>query len=360
MSGVQPRIEVKDLVVRYGEGAPAVNGIDFAIAQGELVTLLGPSGCGKTTTLRSIAGLETPSSGTIRLNGQTVYSGTERRNVPVEKRGVSMVFQSYAIWPHMTVFENVAYGLRVRKAPQAEINAGVARVLEMVQMQAYADRPSSNLSGGQQQRVAVARAIAFSPNVLLFDEPLSNLDAKLRAEMRVELRELQRRLDITSLYVTHDQEEALAISDRVIVMSNGKIEQIGTPEEIYNRPSTLFVADFVGAANMIQGQVKGPGPSGTLLFEGQGGIAMEVEAPPNGRGGSVVALRSSYIHLTPMPETHNAVAGTIHRRMFHGDFIQYVVDWPAGQLIVRRPPTEHYAEGSAVTVSFLPEHCVLL
>ena len=360
MSGVQPRIEVKDLVVRYGEGAPAVDGIEFAIAPGELVTLLGPSGCGKTTTLRSIAGLETPTSGTIRLNGQTVYSGSERRNVPAEKRGVSMVFQSYAIWPHMTVFENVAYGLRVRKAPRAEINAGVARVLEMVQMQAYADRPSSNLSGGQQQRVADARAIAFSPNVLLFDEPLSNLDAKLRAEMRVELRELQRRLDITSLYVTHDQEEALAISDRVIVMSNGKIEQIGTPEEIYNRPGTLFVADFVGAANMIQGRVKGPGPSGTLLFEGQGGIVMEVEAPPNGRGGSVIALRSSYIHLTPMPETHNAVPGTIHRRMFHGDFIQYVVDWPAGQLIVRRPPTEHYAEGSSVTVSFLPEHCVLL
>jgi ABC-type Fe3+/spermidine/putrescine transport system ATPase subunit len=359
MSASQPRIEVKDLVVKYGD-AIAVDGIEFAIAPGELVTLLGPSGCGKTTTLRSIAGLETPSSGTIRLNSQTVYSGAERRNVPAEKRGVSMVFQSYAIWPHMTVFENVAYGLRVRKAPQAEVAANVARVLEMVQMQAYADRPSSNLSGGQQQRVAVARAISFSPNVLLFDEPLSNLDAKLRAEMRVELRELQRRLDITSLYVTHDQEEALAISDRVIVMSKGKIEQIGTPEEIYNRPSSLFVADFVGAANMIEGRVKGPGPEGSLLFEGQNGVTLEVEAPPNGRGGAVVALRSSYIHLTPVDGARNAVAGTIHRRMFHGDFVQYVVDWPAGQLIVRRPPTEHYDEGSAVTVSFDPRHCVLL
>ncbi len=359
MSGVQPRIEVKDLVVRYGD-ATAVDGVNFSIAPGELVTLLGPSGCGKTTTLRSIAGLETPSSGSIRLNGQTVYSSSERRNIPAEKRGVSMVFQSYAIWPHMTVFDNVAYGLRVRKTPQAEVVANVARVLEMVQMQSYADRPSSKLSGGQQQRVAVARAIAFSPNVLLFDEPLSNLDAKLRAEMRVELRELQRRLDITSLYVTHDQEEALAISDRVIVMSNGKIEQIGSPEEIYNRPTSLFVADFVGAANMIQGRVRGPGPNGTFIFEGQGGISLEVEAPSAGGGGTIVALRSSYIHLTPMPETHNAVPGTIHRRMFHGDFIQYVVDWPGGQLIVRRPPTEHYAEGSAVTVSFLPEHCVLL
>ena len=158
MSGVQPRIEVKDLMVRYGEGAPAVDGIEFAIAPGELVTLLGPSGCGKTTTLRSIAGLETPSSGTIRLNGQTVYSGTERRNVPAEKRGVSMVFQSYAIWPHMTVFENVAYGLRVRNASAADVRDNVARVLDMVRMGQYADRPSSNLSGGQQQRVAVARA----------------------------------------------------------------------------------------------------------------------------------------------------------------------------------------------------------
>ncbi len=200
------------------------------------MTLLGPSGCGKTTTLRAVAGLETPSGGTIRLNGETVYSATERRNVPAEKRGVSMVFQSYAIWPHMTVFDNVAYGLRVRKLPQAEVRQNVQRVLDLVQMQDFADRPASKLSGGQQQRVAVARAIAFSPTVLLFDEPLSNLDAKLRAEMRVELRELQRRLDITSLYVTHDQEEALAISDRVIVMNGGRIEQIGTPEDIYNRP----------------------------------------------------------------------------------------------------------------------------
>ena len=178
-----------------------MDGIGFDIAPGELVTLLGPSGCGKTTTLRAVAGLETPSGGSIRLNGETVYSAAERRNVPAEKRGVSMVFQSYAIWPHMTVFDNVAYGLRVRKLPQAEMRQNVQRVLDLVQMQAFADRPASKLSGGQQQRVAVARAIAFSPSVLLFDEPLSNLDAKLRAEMRVELRELQRRLDITSLYV---------------------------------------------------------------------------------------------------------------------------------------------------------------
>jgi ABC-type Fe3+/spermidine/putrescine transport system ATPase subunit len=353
----RPRIEVANLVVRYGD-VTAVDNVSFDIAPGELVTLLGPSGCGKTTTLRAVAGLETPSGGTIRLNGETVFSGAERRNVPAEKRGVSMVFQSYAIWPHMTVFENVAYGLRVRRLPQAEVKQNVERVLGLVQMQAFADRPASKLSGGQQQRVAVARAIAFSPNVLLFDEPLSNLDAKLRAEMRVELRELQRRLDITSLYVTHDQEEALAISDRVIVMNGGNIEQIGSPEDIYNRPRSRFVADFVGSANLIKGTVCGSGSNGTLLFEAGGGVRFEVVGEKS--SGDTVALRSSYVHLTPMPETHNAVAGTIHRRMFHGDFIQYVVDWPAGQLIVRRPPTELFAEGSSVTVSFAPEHCVLL
>ena len=210
--------------------------------------------------------------------------------MPSEKRGVSMVFQSYAIWPHMTVFDNVAYGLRVRGASAADIKSNVARVLDMVQMGAYADRPSSKLSGGQQQRVAVARAIAFSPTVVLFDEPLSNLDAKLRAEMRVELRELQRRLDITSLYVTHDQEEALAISDRVIVMNGGKIEQIGSPEDIYNRPRSRFVADFVGSANMIDGHVKGVDTDGAMLFETNAGSLIRAAAWQAGRHHAGAAL----------------------------------------------------------------------
>jgi iron(III) transport system ATP-binding protein len=356
----QPRIEVADLVVRYGD-VTAVDNIGFDIAPGELVTLLGPSGCGKTTTLRAVAGLETPSGGIIRLNGNSVFSASERRNVPAEKRGVSMVFQSYAIWPHMTVFDNVAYGLRVRRLPQAEVRQNVERVLGLVQMQGFADRPASKLSGGQQQRVAVARAIAFSPSVVLFDEPLSNLDAKLRAEMRVELRELQRRLEITSLYVTHDQEEALAISDRVIVMNGGRIEQIGTPEDIYNRPHSRFVADFVGSANLIEGTVRGPsGANDTLIFDADGGVRLEVVASNASRERNIVALRTSYIHLADMPGSPNAIPGRIHRRMFHGDFIQYVVDWPAGQLIVRRPPTEMFEEGSEVTVSFAPVHCVLL
>ncbi|HEY4172865.1 MAG TPA: ABC transporter ATP-binding protein [Rhodopila sp.] len=353
---VDPRIEVSELVVRYGD-VVAVDGVGFSIQPGELVTLLGPSGCGKTTTLRAIAGLEDPSAGVIRLGGEVVYSSAAKRNIPSEKRGLSMVFQSYAIWPHMTVAENVAYGLNVRRMPKAEIAQNVRRVLDLVQMVPYADRAASKLSGGQQQRIAVARAIAFSPTVLLFDEPLSNLDAKLRTEMRVELRELQRRLDITSVYVTHDQEEALAISDRVIVMNRGRIEQIGSPEVIYNRPESVFVADFVGAANLIPGTVKGT-QDGRSVFETAGGVLVTTALPAKG-GETVLAVRSAYIGLQQAAGA-NMAHGTVHRRMFHGDFIQYVVDWPAGQLIVRRPPTEMIAEGAAVTVSFAPEHCVLL
>ncbi len=359
---MNPRIEVAALTVHYND-VVAVDGIDFTVRPGELVTLLGPSGCGKTTTLRAVAGLEDPSGGTIRLGGETVYSAAERRNVPAEKRGLSMVFQSYAIWPHMTVSENVAYGLNVRKLPRAEVEQNVRRVLDLVQMTRFADRPASRLSGGQQQRIAVARAIAFSPTVLLFDEPLSNLDAKLRTEMRVELRELQRRLDITSVYVTHDQEEALAISDRVIVMNHGRIEQIGSPEVIYNRPESIFVADFVGAANLIGGRVRRSGESS--IFETIGGLLLKAAEPANGAE-TTLALRSAYVMLRSEAGQQEAGAemnfahGTIHRRMFHGDFIQYVVDWPAGQLIVRRPPTEMIEEGAEVTISFAPEHCILL
>jgi ABC-type Fe3+/spermidine/putrescine transport system ATPase subunit len=356
-----PCIEVAGLCVAYGD-AVAVDRIAFSIQQGELATLLGPSGCGKTTTLRAIAGLEEPTTGLIRLNGDSVYDSANRVNIPAEKRGLSMVFQSYAIWPHMTVAENVAYGLKVRRRPRADIEREVRRALDLVQMSGFADRSASKLSGGQQQRVAVARAVAFSPSVLLFDEPLSNLDAKLRGEMRVELRELQQRLGITSVYVTHDQEEALAISDHVIVMNQGRIEQIAAPETLYNRPASLFVADFVGAANLIEGKVRQRGT--TSVFEARGGLYLRVATPEGSTGlETKLALRSAYITLQADPtaaESANFAAGTIHRRMFHGDFIQYVVNWPAGQLLVRRPPTEMIAEGTAVSIMFLPEHCVLL
>jgi ABC-type Fe3+/spermidine/putrescine transport system ATPase subunit len=348
------RIEVSDLVVRYGDQV-AVNGVSFTVGRGEHLTLLGPSGCGKTTTLRAIAGLEQPSGGRIAIDGQAMYDSAERRNVPAEQRGVSMVFQSYAVWPHMTVFDNVAYGLRVRKQSAADVKSNVERALDLVQMRHLAGRAASKLSGGQQQRVALARAVAFSPTVVLFDEPLSNLDAKLRAEMRVELRELQGRLGITSVYVTHDQEEALAISDRVIVMNVGVIEQIGTPQDIYNRPRSRFVADFVGSANLIKGRLA---PDGAFVTEA--GARLEVTAPHAATGRETeVAVRTAYIDLAPRAG-ENQVAGKVRQRLFHGDFVQYVVDSGLGPLIVRRPPTNLLEEGAAVTLSFSPEHCVLL
>ena len=361
------RIEVKDLVVRYAADVIAVNGVSFTVAKGEHVTLLGPSGCGKTTTLRTIAGLETPSAGSIHIDGRAMYSAAERTNVMAEKRGVSMVFQSYAVWPHMTVFDNVAYGLRVRKQSKGEIKENVDRALGLVQMRHLADRAASKLSGGQQQRVALARAIAFSPTVVLFDEPLSNLDAKLRAEMRVELRELQRRLGITSVYVTHDQEEALAISDRVIVMNVGVIEQIGTPEDIYNRPRNRFVADFVGSANLIKGRVLGAaGPGGIVDFEAAGGQVLKAVGPNALTGRETeVAVRTAYIGIGAGNPGDNQMAGVVRRRMFHGDFVQYVVDCASvgqggGQMIVRRPPTNLIEEGANVVLTFPATFCVLL
>ena len=359
----ESRIAVDKLVVSYAGNVLAVNGVSFTVGKAEHVTLLGPSGCGKTTTLRAIAGLEQPTGGSIRVDGRTMYSAAERVNITAESRGVSMVFQSYAVWPHMTVFDNVAYGLRVRKQNATQIKENVDRALGLVQMRHLADRAASKLSGGQQQRVALARAIAFSPTVVLFDEPLSNLDAKLRAEMRVELRELQRRLEITSVYVTHDQEEALAISDRVIVMNVGVIEQIGTPEEIYNRPRNRFVADFVGSANLIKGRVLGaPDAHGVMTFEAAGGGVMLKAVAAGAVTGkeTEVAVRTAYMDIGAGNAGDNQLPGVVRRRMFHGDFVQYVVDCASGQMIVRRPPTNLIAEGSNVVLSFPAEFCVLL
>lgn len=357
-----PGIAVRDLVVRYGH-VTAVQDVTFNVARGELVTLLGPSGCGKTTTLRSIAGLEQPAGGSIVLNGRTIYDSATGQLVPTEKRGVSMVFQSYAIWPHMTVAQNVAYGLRVRGLSRDAIRTAVDDALGLVQMRSFADRMATQLSGGQQQRIAVARAIAFHPEVVLFDEPLSNLDAKLREEMRVELRELQQRLSITALYVTHDQEEALAISDRVIVMQGGRIEQEGPPEALYNRPVSSFVADFMGSANLIPGKVRDVRGC-DAVFETEAGTAVNLRCAKQPRGEeTTLGLRSAYMSLTrgdPPGESFNQFGGSVHRRMFHGDFMQYLVDSPLGRLVVRRPPTESFDEGTTVTVSIAPEHVLLL
>jgi ABC-type Fe3+/spermidine/putrescine transport system ATPase subunit len=357
-------IEVRDLVVRYGS-VDAVRGVTFTVAAGEHLTLLGPSGCGKTTTLRAIAGLERPVSGKILIGGSPVFSSSPNVNVPAERRELSMVFQSYAIWPHMTVFDNVAYGLRVRRRPDAEIRARVQQALDLVQLGDLGARSASRLSGGQQQRVALARAFVFSPSVLLFDEPLSNLDAKLRAEMRIELKELQRRLDVTSVYVTHDLEEALAISDRIVVMRDGVIAQVGTPAEIYDRPRNTFVADFVGSANLIRGRRRPDlERDGLVVLETPGGALVHGTALDRHAAGAEVLMAVRTVHLrldrARPAAAVNAWPARIRQRVFQGDFTQYHLDWDGRRLIVRSAASEALSVGDEVFVSAEPRHFVLL
>ncbi len=242
----------------------AVESVDLAVKKGEFLTFLGPSGCGKTTTLRMIAGLERNTSGRIRIEDTLVSDPNTNWFVPPERRQLGMVFQSYAIWPHMTVFENVAYPLRIRRVAKTEVTRRVNEVLDLIEMRHLADRPAPALSGGQQQRVAIARALVFEPSVLLLDEPLSNLDAKLRTQMGEEFRKLQQRLGITTLYVTHDQDEAMALSDRIVVMQSGQVLQVGSPQAIYHRPESLAVARFVGSPNVFEAQVEAAGKEGDV------------------------------------------------------------------------------------------------
>ncbi len=281
-------VSIRGIEKSYGDFL-AVRTIDLEIGEGEFIVLLGPSGCGKTTTLRCIAGLEDVSAGEIVIGDRVVSSPSFA--VPPEKREIGMVFQSYAIWPHMTVAENVAFGLKIKKEPRAEIDRKVAAALRRVGLEAFAGRGASQLSGGQQQRVALARAIVLEPRVLLFDEPLSNLDAKLRERMRFELRQLLQGLGITSIYVTHDQQEAMVVADRIVLMNEGRIDQIGSPTDIYYRPATRFGAEFIGLANILAGRLVESGArsrvrlsDGTELLCGQSplpaGSAVEVVVRP--------------------------------------------------------------------------------
>ncbi len=344
---------VKIFPARGGSGeVTAVDHVSVEIEKGELVTLLGPSGCGKTTTLRLIAGFEFPTSGIIRLDGQVI------NNEPPHKRDMSMVFQSYAIFPHLNVFENTAYGLRVQRRPSAEIQKRVARALELVELTGLENRAPNQLSGGQQQRVALARALIMEPKVLLMDEPLSNLDAKLREQMRTEIRRIQKRLGITTVYVTHDQVEAMTLSDRIVIINNGQVEQIGTPTDVYRRPRTRFVADFIGRANFVTGTVRGR-HDGQLAVEALGTI-LTVVAPTGDLtvGETVTLVARPEMLALDAPEAQ--VEGVVRRATYLGHTIEYDVE-VAGQLLslVEHDPRHHtiHPEGQPVRVRFL-EDCL--
>lgn len=331
-------IEFVDVIKRYGS-ATAVDRISFSIAKGELVTFLGPSGCGKTTSLRLIAGLELPSEGQVRIAGRDVSRD------PASERNVGMVFQSYALFPHMSVLDNVAYGPTIRGVPKAEARERARAILDQVGLGGLEGRLPSELSGGQQQRVAVARAIVQQPDVLLFDEPLSNVDAKLRRKVRAEIRDLQQRFGLTAVYVTHDQEEALAVSDRIVVMKMGQIAQIGTPAELYERPASAFVADFIGDANLIEGRIADG------MFR-----AAHVALPVAAEEGAVTAtIRPERIRLSP------GGAARILSASYLGSRMEYVVKDEELEFLVSRPISEpRMAAGDAVTLELDPTDLILV
>lgn len=324
----------------------AVRDVSFEVGPEEFFTLLGPSGCGKTTTLRCVAGLESPTRGEIVIGGQTVSAPARGVYVPPERRLLGMVFQNYAVWPHMTVFDNVAYPLKVAGEARARIAARVSEVLGVVELHGLGERYPHQLSGGQQQRVALARALAGSPEILLLDEPLSNLDAKLREQMRFELKELQRRMRIPILYVTHDQAEAMALSDRLAVMSEGLVAQVGKPAEIYRQPATRFVADFIGQMNFLQASVIDTA-AGAAKVEVEG-CAFSAENPSGLGGRVVVAVRPEDLELGAA----EGLPARVEVRNFLGNLAEYKVRLDSGQTLrVQTPPSALFEEGSRTVVA---------
>jgi putative spermidine/putrescine transport system ATP-binding protein len=342
-------ISLRSLSKRFGE-VIAVEQLDLELPEGELVALLGPSGCGKTTTLRMVAGFETPTEGQILLGDRDVTG------LPPERRDCGMVFQNYALFPHMTVSENVAFGLQMRGVGKTEVKARVIGILEKVGLKGMERRRPRQLSGGQQQRTALARALVINPAVLLLDEPLANLDAKLREEMRFYIRSLQREFRITTVYVTHDQAEALVLADRIAVMMDGRLQQLGTPEDLYRRPENGSVAAFVGLTNLLPGRVVAV-RDGEVQFESAVGLL-------RGRGpGGLSAGDSAWLSVRPedlglhppsfRPDSQNQVHGVVRERAFLGNIADYRVEVPGDVLLrVQAAPSLKYARGDKVTVSF--------
>ncbi|HLI14300.1 MAG TPA: ABC transporter ATP-binding protein [Alphaproteobacteria bacterium] len=350
-------VAVEGLAVWHGP-VPAVRSLDLTVRRSEILTLLGPSGCGKTTTLRAIAGLEAPRGGRIAIDGRTVFDAGRGVNLPPEKRGLSMVFQSYAIWPHLTVFENVAFGFRARGIGGDRVREAVRRSLALVGLDALAERPATRLSGGQQQRVALARAIACDPGVILLDEPLSNLDAQLRLAMRAELKELQRKLSLTAIYVTHDQEEALVLSDRILVMRQGEVEQAGAPAEIREAPASRFVAEFMGVRNIFPCMVAG-GQGGRPVAMLTGGVRLETRAAATSTGPTFVCFRPTSVRLFAAANG-GGYPGTLVRRALLGDLMQSVVRSGELEICAHHFPGDGLSEGDSVRWSVAPDACFLV
>ena len=353
-------LQLSGVQKQFPGGVMAVKDFDLSVEQGEFISFLGPSGCGKTTTLRMIAGFEQPTAGTITLND------VDLTRKPPNQRNVGMVFQAYALFPNMTVADNIAFGLKMRKRPSADITKRVGELLELIHLPDKGDRYPYQLSGGQQQRVALARALAFEPQVLLLDEPLSALDAKIRIALRHEIREIQRSLGITTVYVTHDQEEALELSDRIVVMSEGRMEQVGTPFEIYNFPATAFVASFVGTLNAVEATIVDPA-AGTLTLDGH---PIRTTSSVKGAAGEgvMIALRPEMITLEGIDGTasngHNRLPATVADVAFLGSVVRVTTTvGPATRIEVdtfNNPNLAVPPAGSAVQLSFPPEAALVL
>jgi putative spermidine/putrescine transport system ATP-binding protein len=353
-------LELVDVSLHYG-GVAAVRGVSLAVQRGEFLALLGPSGCGKTTTLRMIAGLVDPDAGRILVRGKNLVG------VPTYQRNVGMVFQNYALFPHRTVAENIAFGLVMRRQPRKEIEATIARMLELVRLPALGHRYPRQLSGGQQQRVALARALAIEPSLLLLDEPLSNLDLKLREEMRLELRAIQSELGITTVFVTHDQEEALVMADRIAVMRAGRLEQVGTTEQVYHDPANQFVAGFLGESNFIRGRVDRLEPGGVVVASGLGGAELRGRAREAVRVGEAVTLsvRPERMRIgTAGGPRVNQVRGRVAEVIFKGSSLRFHV-WLAEDcrcaVAQQNAGDEHVAgRGQEVVVEWTAEDCLVL
>ena len=346
-------VTLQAVAKRFGNFV-ALQPTDLEIGDGEFLTLLGPSGCGKTTTLRIIAGFIEPSEGVVRFDGEDVT------RLPPQKRAIGMVFQDYALFPHLSVAENIGFGLRERGTAKAKIKSRVGELLDLIRLPQIAERFPAEISGGQAQRVAFARAIASPPRVLLMDEPLGALDLKLREAMQIELRRLQRELAITTIYVTHDQGEAMNLSDRIAVMENGRVAQFGTAQEIYNRPRTRFVADFIGKINFLHGIVAGR--DGALSVVRAGGVTLR--APATGSGEVTIAIRPEHVGFVNghgAPPGDNLISGTVVTQMFNGNLTHVQVAVAGGEWTVEmRPGEAAVADGQAVQLHWRPEHSVAL